>query len=113
MRLILHLMSLWAQPPLPIPPQATGEPSVLFGVGVMFAIRSALQASRKDRDLDLKQWVQLGEEKVQGQGGANRQKMCFKIDYLISKLPFNLSLQKTVSRTSQISNRDAVGHNIS
>ena len=40
--------------------QATGEPSVLFGVGVMFAIRSALQASRKDRNLDLKEWVQLG-----------------------------------------------------
>ena len=42
------------------PSQATGEPSVLFGVGVMFAIRSALQASRKDRNLDLKEWVQLG-----------------------------------------------------
>ena len=100
MRLILHLMSLWAQPTLPIPPQATGEPSMLFGVGVMFAIRSALQASRKDRGLDLKQWVQLGEEEEEVvQGGAKRTKMYFKIAYSISDVllrQFVLHLGKSI-----------------
>ncbi len=41
--------------------KATGEPSVLMGVGVLFAIRSALNAAKKDLGKDLTSWYQLGK----------------------------------------------------
>ncbi len=40
--------------------KATGEPSVLFGVGVLFAIRQALNAARRDRG-ETVGWYPLGE----------------------------------------------------
>lgn len=42
--------------------KATGEPSVLMGVGVMFAIRRALDAAKRDAGgFDPRNWYQLGK----------------------------------------------------
>lgn len=41
--------------------KATGEPCVLMGVGVMFAIRDAINAIKKDLGADLKTWYRMGE----------------------------------------------------
>lgn len=39
--------------------KATGEPCVLMGVGVMFAIRDAINAIKKDLGADLKTWYRM------------------------------------------------------
>ena len=44
--------------------KATGEPSVLMGVGVMFAIRAALKSARIDAGFDEKKWFDLSKRVI-------------------------------------------------
>ncbi len=41
--------------------KATGEPSMLLGIGVMTAIRQAVNSAKADTGFDLKKWYNLGE----------------------------------------------------
>ena len=41
--------------------KATGEPSVLMGCGVMFAVRDALNSAKKDKGADLTKFYDLGK----------------------------------------------------
>ncbi len=43
--------------------KATGEPCVLLGVGVMFAIRDAINAARRELGEDGRKWFKLGKIK--------------------------------------------------
>ena len=42
--------------------KATGEPSVLMGVGVMFAIRDALNSAKADKGVDLTKFYDMGKK---------------------------------------------------
>ena len=42
--------------------KAVGEPPLLLGVGVLFAIRQALNAAKKDLGVDLSKWYNLGKK---------------------------------------------------
>eukprot|EP00095_Tigriopus_kingsejongensis_P005797 maker-scaffold88_size394946-snap-gene-2.26 protein:Tk05797 transcript:maker-scaffold88_size394946-snap-gene-2.26-mRNA-1 annotation:"hypothetical protein DAPPUDRAFT_313254" len=78
--------------------KATGEPSVLMGVGVIFAIRDAINSAKSDQGLDLTTWYRMAvakslcsEPKIKSQhGGATR-------DLLLEESPITFTLNgKTI-----------------